>query len=190
MRFVKTIGRSTTAMSILLQLLFSAYLSLLVIWTNAQAAKVAWVQKLQLLIAPGKQPHSFMDPELLDATALLWGLLALVVFLGLRVLSRLQTQNYSCKCLLVSWLRSAFRWPICARCCTTSLLLQKRSLRCFALFSIHFRDGGCQNSGVFCFDRVILLCGLLLYWRLRAASDQDSLCFGQVTIWHSGNIQT
>lgn len=94
MRFLKTIGRSTAAVSILLQLFFSAYLSLLVIWTNAQAAKVPWVEKLQLLIAPGKRPHSFMDPELLHATAVLWGVLTLVVFLVMRVLSRFSNKLF------------------------------------------------------------------------------------------------
>jgi hypothetical protein len=74
-------------------LLFSAYLSLLVIWTNAKVAKFPWIWKVARLITPSRIPHSFMDPDVLHATALLWGLLAVLILLAVRILWQLSNRS-------------------------------------------------------------------------------------------------
>ena len=84
------------------ELAFSVYFALLIICANAETARVPWVEKMQLLIAPGRTPHSYLDPALHLATALLWGLLAAINFVCLRMLARLSITSLICAPLGVS----------------------------------------------------------------------------------------
>jgi hypothetical protein len=80
---------------LLRDLAFSIYLPLLIIWANAQTTKLPWVLRLQMLLEPGRQPHSFLDPALTLAVGLLWAALAIIVLLGLRILARSSLMRYS-----------------------------------------------------------------------------------------------
>lgn len=76
------------------EIVFAIYFPLLIVWTNAQTARIPWVVRLQLLIASYHRLHSPLDPELRLAIGLLWGLLAAIIFLCLRTLSRLSFTDF------------------------------------------------------------------------------------------------
>lgn len=86
---------SRKSYSWLLGVAFSIYLSILIIWMNAQMTKFPWVLRLQMLLERGRRPHSFLDPALSLAVGLLWASLAVIVFLGLRILERSSFMRYS-----------------------------------------------------------------------------------------------
>jgi len=69
------------------ELAFSFYLSLLILWVNAQTARDPW--SLQLATTPLRTPDSFLDPKLTRATALLWVVSATIVFLCVKPIAKL-----------------------------------------------------------------------------------------------------